>query len=126
MCPSATPRSLGGASCANAGVEVTRAMHPARASSRRVMSGLRSGTRLHEVGVDPDGRPAYGLDYDHPPQADLDLGPHRSRHADREFDHRRAGSGPTAGTGPRARRRSTTATTGTAGGTSVRQAGDLG
>ncbi len=39
------------------------------------MSGLRSGTRLHEVAVDPDGRPAYGLDYDCAPQADLDLGP---------------------------------------------------
>src|SRR5690348_11391900 len=61
MCPSATPRSLGGASCASAGVEDTRARHPARASSRRVMSGLRSGTRLHEVGVDAHGRHAYGL-----------------------------------------------------------------
>src|SRR5262245_23152387 len=37
MCPSATPRSLGGASCANAGVE-PRAMHPTRVRRRRVMS----------------------------------------------------------------------------------------
>src|SRR4026207_815303 len=86
MCPRATPMSLGGASCASAGVDVTRAMHPARARSRRFMSGLRSGTRLHEVDIDPGRRRAYGLDYADAPEADLDLCPRGSRNTCSEFD----------------------------------------
>src|SRR4030095_9683615 len=126
MCPSATPRSLGGASWANAGVDVTRAMHPARARSRRFMSGLRSRTRLHEVDVDPGRRRAYGLDYADAPEADLDLGPRWSRNTCTEFDHGRAGPGSSRGPGPRARCGSTSPAAGTAGRTSCGQAGDLG
>ena len=61
-------------------------------------------------------RPAYGLDYDDAPQADLDLGPHRCCNACSESPPSPGYKpGPAAGPGPRARLRSTTASARTAG-----------